>query len=102
LNRLIEARFSSVLFGKVVQPLKRKGCTAEAVEDCPVFHCWAGRKDLTDCHNNFVKRYQWLFGKAPVWSIFPYFHGPLGKAVQFLSLPGEKAPRNLKTRGNEK
>ena len=35
----------------------------------------------------FVKRYQWLFGIVPAGGFFPYFHGPLDKAVHFFSSP---------------
>ena len=50
LNRLIEARYSSVPSGKVVQPPKEKGITAEVWEICPGFSCWVVREHLPDCH----------------------------------------------------
>lgn len=50
LNRLIEARYSSVLSGKVVQPPKEKGITAEVWEICPGFSYWVVREYLPDCH----------------------------------------------------
>ena len=50
LNRLIEARYSSVPSGKAVQPPKEKGITAEVWEICPGFSCWAVREHLPDCH----------------------------------------------------
>lgn len=50
LNRLIEARYSSVLSGKVVQPPKEKGITAEVWEICPGFSYWVVREHLPDCH----------------------------------------------------
>ena len=50
LNRLIEARYSSVPSGKVVQPPKEKGITAEVWEICPGFSCWVVREYLPDCH----------------------------------------------------
>lgn len=50
LNRLIEARYSSVPSGKVVQPPKEKGITAEVWEICPGFSYWVVREHLPDCH----------------------------------------------------
>ena len=50
LNRLIEARYSSVPSGKVVQPPEEKGITAEVWEICPGFSCWVVREHLPDCH----------------------------------------------------
>ena len=50
LNRLIEARYSSVPSGKVVQPPEEKGITAEVWEICPGFSCWVVREYLPDCH----------------------------------------------------
>ena len=55
LNRLIEARYSSVPSGKVVQPLKEKGITAEVWEICPGFSCWVVREYLPDCHKNLCE-----------------------------------------------
>ena len=52
LNRLIEARYSSVPPGKVVQPPMGKGIIAEAGGSCPGFSCWAVREYLPDCHNS--------------------------------------------------
>ena len=50
LNRLIEARYSSVPSGKVVQPLQEKGITAEVWEICSGFSYWVVREHLPDCH----------------------------------------------------
>ena len=55
LNRLIEARYSSVPSGKVVQPPKGKGITAEVWEICPGFSCWVVREYLPDCHKNLCE-----------------------------------------------
>ena len=55
LNRLIEARYSSVPSGKVVQPPKEKGITAEVWEICPGFSCWVVREHLPDCHKNLCE-----------------------------------------------
>ena len=55
LNRLIEARYSSVPSGKVVQPPKGKGITAEVWEICPDFSCWVVREYLPDCHKNLCE-----------------------------------------------
>ena len=55
LNRLIEARYSSVSSGKVVQPPKGKGITAEVWEICPGFSCWVVREYLPDCHKNLCE-----------------------------------------------
>lgn len=55
LNRLIEARYSSVLSGKVVQPPKEKGITAEVWEICPGFSYWVVREHLPDCHKNLCE-----------------------------------------------
>ena len=52
LNRLIEARYSSVPSGKVVQPPVGKGIAAEAWGSCPGCPCWAVREYLPDCHNS--------------------------------------------------
>ena len=55
LTRLIEARYSSVPSGKVVQPPKGKGITAEVWEICPGFSCWVVREYLPDCHKNLCE-----------------------------------------------
>ena len=55
LNRLIEARYSSVPSGKVVQPPKGKGITAEVWEICPGFSYWVVREHLPDCHKNLCE-----------------------------------------------
>ena len=55
LNRLIEARYSSVPSGKVVQPPKEKGITAEVWEICLGFSCWVVREHLPDCHKNLCE-----------------------------------------------
>ena len=75
LNRLIEARYSSVPSGKVVQPPKEKGITAEVWEICPGFSCWVVREHLPDCHKNLcealslaVRIILFLFG----FSAFPW------------------------------
>ena len=60
-------------------------------EECPFFRRWVGREDLPDCHKNFVKRYQWLFGISQM-RLIPHSHGPLDKAVQFFSLPERDNP----------
>ena len=39
----------------------------------------------------FVKRYRWLFGSVPAGASFRIFHGPLDKAVHFLSSPPQAA-----------
>ena len=55
LNRLIEARYLSVPSGKVVQPPKEKGITAEVWEICPGFSYWVVREHLPDCHKNLCE-----------------------------------------------
>jgi len=71
-----------------VQPLNGKGCTAEVVEDCPVFRCWVGRENLPDCHNNFVKRYRWHFGfTARFWACIRFTMDRLAKRFIFYPLP---------------
>ena len=55
MNRLIEARYSSVPSGKVVQPPKEKGITAEVWEICLGFSCWVVREHLPDCHKNLCE-----------------------------------------------
>lgn len=55
LNRLIEARYSSVPSGKVVQPPEEKGITAEVWGICPGFSCWVVREHLPDCHKNLCE-----------------------------------------------
>ena len=65
LNRLIEARYSSVPSGKVVQPPKEKGITAEVwekgIEDAMQCIETQGLSEdrvlviyLPDCHENFL------------------------------------------------
>ena len=86
LNRLIEARYSSVPSGKVVQPPKGKGITAEVWEICPGFSCWVVREYLPDCHKNLCEALSLAVRRRPIFKgqIFRIFHEPLGKAVHFL------------------
>ena len=50
LNRLIEARYPSVLSTRPEQPWSGKGATAEVSGQCLLSGCWVGREDLPDCH----------------------------------------------------
>ena len=50
LNRLIEARYPSVLSTRPAQPWSGKGATAEVSGQCLLSGCWVGREDLPDCH----------------------------------------------------
>ena len=50
MNRLIEARYTSVPVGKARQPLTEKGMTAEVAGICLCFCSWAGEEDSPDCH----------------------------------------------------
>ena len=54
LNRLIEARYPSVLSARPAQPWSGKGATAEVSGQCLLSGCWVGREDLPDCHKNFL------------------------------------------------
>ena len=47
---MIEARYSSVPFGKAWQPSDGKGTTAEAREGCLNLSGWLVREHLPDCH----------------------------------------------------
>ena len=50
LNRLIEARYPSVLSTRPAQPWSGKGATAEVPEKCLLLRRWVGREHLSDCH----------------------------------------------------
>ena len=81
MNRLIEARYSSVPSGKVVQPPEAKGITAEAWVGCPANPRWAVREDLPDCHKNLCEALSMAVRYAR--RAMPHSHEPLDKAVHF-------------------
>ena len=87
LNRLIEARYPSVLSTRPAQPWSGKGATAEVSGQCLVSGCWVGREDLPDCHKFFCEALSLAVRKGPLGPVFRIFHGPLDKAVHFFTFP---------------
>ena len=101
LNRLIEARYPSVLSTRPAQPWSGKGATAEVSGQCLLSGCWVGREDLPDCHKSFfVKRYHWLFGEARWGRFSVYSMNRLAKRFIFFIIPrrrGRKTPDKKET-----
>ena len=58
----IEARFSTVGFGKGRQPPDTKGDTAEVPDESLRVRRWVGREDLPDCHISFCEALSMITG----------------------------------------
>ena len=100
LNRLIEARYSSVPPARPEQPGKGKGPPPKCQDNACCPDAGSAEKICRTVTSFFVKRYHWLFGEARWGPVFRIFHEPLGKAVHFFhhSQPAGKTIRRTRRR----
>ena len=96
LNRLIEARYTSVPFSKARQPLLGKGKTAE-VGRTPESFLLGRRRTSVGLSQFPVERYQWQTG---IFRDICPFVGPLCRRSGFF-VPGMTAREEKKERGKK-
>ena len=95
LNRLIEARYSSVPPARPEQPGKGKGPPPKCPDNAWYPDAGSAEKICRTVTSFFVKRYHWLFGKARWGRFSVYSMDRLTKRFIFLHFPagGEQKRR---------